>query len=237
MDVYETRLANLVVLQGRMSRRDLAAKIGVAEAQLGHFFMNPDKNGHRTIGSTVARRIEEAFEKPRGWLDQQHEGRERVARVTMQQVLAKASQENTSEAPQTRASLPLISWVSAGLKEEAFDPYAPGAAEAWIDFEGPASSTAFCLRVRGESMVRPDGREPSFPDGTIIAVDPRRKPKSGEYAVFRFNNTDEATFKQFIADGPKRVLLPLNPSYPVIELTADAQLVGTVFETYTRRRF
>lgn len=132
--------------------------------------------------------------------------------------------------PPRGSRLPLISWVSAGLKDEANDPYAPGNAEMWVDFEAEASSSAFCLRVRGDSMMRPDGREPTFPDGCIIGVEPRRRPKSGEFAVFRFNDTDEATFKQYIADGPMRILKPLNPSYPNIPLGSDAQLAGTVFE-------
>lgn len=137
---------------------------------------------------------------------------------------------NVVEIPQSRSRLPLISWVSAGLKDDANDPYAPGNAEAWVDFEGDASSSAFCLRVRGDSMRNPDGVEPTFPDGCIIGIEPRRKPKSREFAVFRFNDTDEAAFKMFITDGPLKLLKPLNPTYPIIALGPDAQLVGTVFE-------
>lgn len=131
--------------------------------------------------------------------------------------------------------LPLISWVSAGLRDDANDPYAPGNAEAWVDFEGMASRSAFCLRVRGQSMIRADGT--GFPDGCLIAVEPRRLPKSGEFAVFRFNTTDEATFKQFVLDGPLQILRPLNPAYPIIVLSDDAQLVGTVFEKRIIEKF
>ncbi len=84
-------------------------------------------------------------------------------------------------------------------------------------------------------MVRPDGT--GFPDGCLIAVEPKRRPKSGEFAVFRFSNTDEATFKQYISDGPLKLLKPLNPSYPNIVLGPDAQLVGTVFEMRIIERF
>lgn len=137
---------------------------------------------------------------------------------------------NVYPVPPSRIRLPLISWVSAGLRDDANDPYAKGNAEAWEDFEGPCSSISFCLRVRGASMTSPGGVEPNFPDGCIIGVDPRRQPKSFEFAVFRFNNTDEATFKQFVIDGQDVLLRPLNPAYPVNRLPEDAQLVGTVFE-------
>lgn len=147
------------------------------------------------------------------------EGRARTGKV-----------HNVEEHGPAGARLPLISWVRAGLRDDANDPYAPGKAETWIDFDTAASTSAFCLRVRGDSMVRPDGSEPSFPDGCIIGVEPRRRPKSRDFAVFRFNDSDEATFKQFIVDGPLKILKPLNPSYPNIVLGPDAQLVGTVFE-------
>lgn len=141
-----------------------------------------------------------------------------------------AGEPNVADIPRSRYRLPLISWVSAGQKDEANDPYSPGNAEAWIDFDGPTSSSAFCLKVRGTSMVNPSGEEPTFPDGCVIGVDPRRRPKSFEFAVFRFGDTDEATFKQYVADGPLKMLRPLNPTFPVISLGPDAQLVGTVFE-------
>lgn len=144
----------------------------------------------------------------------------------------RVAEPNVEDVPAASSRLPLISWVSAGLKDEANDPYAPGNAEAWIDFDGQASSSAFCLRVRGRSMESPDGREPTFPDGCLIAVEPRRRPKSMEFAVFRFADTDEATFKQYVVNGPLKLLKPLNPDpeYKIIALSPDAQLVGTVFE-------
>lgn len=141
-----------------------------------------------------------------------------------------AAEPNTEAYGLRRSRLPLISWVRAGLLDEANDPYAAGNAETYIDFDSEASSSAFCLRVRGDSMMSPDGKEPTFPDGCIIAVEPRRQPKSREFAVFRFNDSDEATFKMFVSDGPLKILKPLNPSYPNIVLSPDAQLAGTVFE-------
>jgi SOS-response transcriptional repressor LexA len=126
--------------------------------------------------------------------------------------------------------LPLISWVRAGVKDEANEPFAPGAADEWFDFDTAASTSAFCLRVRGDSMVNPSGAEPTFPDGCIIGVEPRRRPKSREFAVFRFNDSDEATFKQYFIEGGLKYLKPLNPSYPTIPISPDVQLVGTVFE-------
>ena len=128
----------------------------------------------------------------------------------------------------SRSKLPLISFVMAGLRGEANDPYATGAAERWIDVMSEASDAAYCLRVRGDSMQRADGT--GFPDGCIIAVEPKRKPRSGDFVVVRFANSDEATFKQYFVEGPMKLLKPLNAAFPTLQVTPDAHLAGVVFE-------
>jgi SOS-response transcriptional repressor LexA len=214
----KARRANLAQLEQKFG--SLAELERRADGEVTASYLSQVKNGYRDMGSKVARKLEEKLSLGLGWMD---------GAPGLNALLGvRSGVSNVEEAPPARARLPLISWVSAGLKDEANDPYAPGNAEAWIDFDSEASSSAFCLRVRGDSMVRPDGT--GFPNGCLIAVEPKRKPKSGEPAVFRFGDTDEATFKIYMKDGPLRMLKPLNPQYPPIVLGADAQLVGTVFE-------
>jgi SOS-response transcriptional repressor LexA len=74
------------------------------------------------------------------------------------------------DVPQTVGVVPIISWVQAGNKNAVADPYPPGAAEDWEEVTVPASKLAFALRVRGDSMFKPEGI--SFPDGTVIVVEP-----------------------------------------------------------------
>lgn len=97
------------------------------------------------------------------------------------------------------------------------------------------SKEAFALRVRGDSMVAADGS--GFPEGCIIIVDPGREAKNGDYVVVRFNDSDEATFKRLIVDGPHKFLRPLNPSYKNIDVTEDARLAGVVVERRLITRF
>lgn len=134
-----------------------------------------------------------------------------------------------------QGTVPLISWVQAGKPRSVSDPYQPGSAEEWEDVMVPVSKTAFALRVRGDSMVAPDGS--GFPEGTIIIVDPALTAKSGDYVVVRFQDSDEATFKRLIVDGPLKLLKALNPSYPAIPVTEDARLSGVVVESNMRRKF
>ena len=127
--------------------------------------------------------------------------------------------------------VPLISWVQAGKKQAVIDAYQPGAADEWEEYAVPVSKNAFALRVRGDSMT------PDFPEGTIIIIDPEVPAKSGDYVVVRFQDTDEATFKRLIVDGPSKILRPLNTAYPTIEITEDARLCGVVVEANLRRKF
>lgn len=131
--------------------------------------------------------------------------------------------------------VPVISWVQAGIKKAVADPFQPGAAEDWEEVTVPVSKHAFALRVRGDSMVQPDGV--GFPEGTIIIVDPELQAKHGDYVVVRFEHSDEATFKRLVVDGPLKLLKPLNPTYPTMPITEDARLAGVVVESNMRRKF
>lgn len=78
MDVFEVRYQNfraLIEEKGEDGKpigiSGAAGRLGKAQAQVSHFGgERPIKN----IGPKVARQIEEAFGKPRGWLDASHEG-------------------------------------------------------------------------------------------------------------------------------------------------------------------
>jgi SOS-response transcriptional repressor LexA len=212
------RRQNLLALeQEHRSLAELERKTGVSASYLSQV-----KGGYREMGDRVARTIEGKLHLGDGWMD--------VPRTAERQ-----SDSNVEPFREPRAKLPLISWVSAGGREEANDPYLPGAAEAWIEFDTLASKSAFCLRVRGISMVRPDGT--GFPDGCLIAVEPARKPASGDFVVVRFNDDNEATFKQYFVEGRTKYLRPLNPSYPTLMVSPDAQMVGVVFEKRVIEKF
>ncbi|OAQ21012.1 LexA family protein [Thermosulfurimonas dismutans] len=90
----------------------------------------------------------------------------------------------------------------------------------WVEVI-PASPRAFALRVNDDSM------EPEFTEEDIIVVDPTRRPISGSYVV-ACNGRGEAVLRQLKVYGDKRILRPLNPKYPEIELTDEHEIVGVV---------
>lgn len=145
------------------------------------------------------------------------------------EVAIQPPEPNVEDGPRIRGLCPLISWVQAGAWREVIDIYSVGDAEEWIPCPVAHGPRTFILRVRGESMLNPHGR-PSFRNGDLIFVDPDRQFLNGSLVIVKLDGSQEATFKQLIAEGDKRYLKPLNPSWPepIIMLTDDAVLCGVV---------
>ena len=122
--------------------------------------------------------------------------------------------------------MPLISWVRAGEWAEIEDTHEPGTYEKLIPVTKRYTNRAYALRLDGDSMQSPEGD--SFPTGSIICVEPHRQANNGSYVVIRLKSSNEATFKQLMIDGDRRYLKPLNPRYPIQEITESAVICGVV---------
>lgn len=142
---------------------------------------------------------------------------------------------NVDAAP-TRRRVPVISWVQAGSWSDVQDNFHPGQADEWADaFDSLPGNNAFALRVVGDSMTNPIPGGRSFPEGTIIIVDPARGSGPGDYVIAKDVHSQQATFKQLTTDGGRWYLRPLNPAYPTIEIDdPDMRVIGRVIEYQTR---
>lgn len=118
--------------------------------------------------------------------------------------------------------VPIISLVQAGNLGEAVDPYPAGQGSAFKICPEPCGPRTFALKVMGESM------EPRYHHGDIIFVDPDKSAVHGSAVIVRLEDSKEATFKQLVMEGSRRYLKPLNPRFPIIEITTEAQIVGPV---------
>lgn len=116
--------------------------------------------------------------------------------------------------------------------------YQPGEADEWIETsETKPGANSFALRVSGDSMTSPYPGDVSFPDGTIIVVDPSRACDAGDYVIAKDVTTQQATFKRLVHDGGRWFLKPLNPAYPTMEIDDPAlRTIGRVIESHTRRK-
>ncbi|KEZ65359.1 peptidase S24 [Pseudomonas syringae pv. syringae FF5] len=138
--------------------------------------------------------------------------------------------ENVSKIPLRFGKVPLISWVQAGAWCEAanFDPYDN---EDWISCPVPISKNGFALKVRGDSMTN-QGSGRSYPAGCIIFVDPDIEANPGDRVIARVPRTDEMTFKVLVEDAGRQFLRPINPQYPIIDITEETYICGKVIGSF-----
>ena len=93
---------------------------------------------------------------------------------------------------------------------------------------GCAELEPYALRVTDDSMA------PEFWEGCIIIIEPRHVARSGQYAVVDFAN--DTTFRQFVVDGERHFLKPLNESHPTVELSGPYTVRGVVIQRAGTRR-
>lgn len=122
--------------------------------------------------------------------------------------------------------LPIISWVQAGSWRESL---------AILDSDGPVvaspvrcTNDAYILEVHGDSMTATHGAMDSFPEGSLIVVEPNMEARHKSYVIARITGSNEVTFKQLMFDGPRKYLKPINPQYPIIQIDQPIDIVGVV---------
>jgi len=140
---------------------------------------------------------------------------------------------NVSPGPELiEKGLPLISTVTAGNWEDAFDAFELGMAEEYFSTTVKHGPRTYCLRVVGDSMFNPY-RRPSYFDGDIIVVDPDQAGDATNNSPVIARLIDESmdmnrrvTFKRLVLDGPSKYLSPINSSHP--DIHSDFEVIGLV---------
>lgn len=194
-----------------------------------------DKAG-RSFGAKKAREVEQALQMPPFFLDgAPQESAARAARASSPGVDLDAGLQPAGKTK----PIPLISWVTAGNWLDVQDPYPPGEPRHWQDvYSARVGEHAFALRVVGDSMTNPIPGGDTFPEGSVLIVDPSRRVDAGDYVIAKDVSTQKATFKKLVSDGGRWFLKPLNPSYPTVEIDdPDIRIIGRVMESIYSAKF
>lgn len=146
--------------------------------------------------------------------------------VSMGKILGRGSGQSKEDGPPGR--IPVVSFVMAGSWTEASDPFEPGAADDWTYTTKDVGQSGYALRVEGDSMTASSGR--TFPEGSIVIVDPRKQsPNDRQFIVAKLEGHDAVTFKQFRRDDLGRLWLqPLNPQHEPIR--EEFRVLGTIVQ-------
>ncbi|RYF33678.1 MAG: helix-turn-helix domain-containing protein [Comamonadaceae bacterium] len=177
----------------------------------------------------VSRGAVQQWEKPGGTAPKRG-NQPRVAEVlgvSIAELLSGGS--NTSAGVDARAEVPLVSEVEAG-RYTIIDNFRPTGRFETVPVTVPVKRHTHALRVKGDSMLSASGD--SFPDGSIVIVEPEIEAVPGDY-VIALTESQQTTFKQLVRDGGELYLKPLNARYPIKPL-GNSVVVGVVRE-FTKR--
>lgn len=119
---------------------------------------------------------------------------------------------------------PIVSWKTAEKLDDTEYVLKHDEIEGWITSDN-VGQNVFALRVSDDSM------EPEFQEGDTIIVDPEQTAAHNDFVIAK-NDRGEIIFSQLKIYGGAKVLHPLNPKYPDIELTETHQyrIIGKVVE-------
>ena len=127
-------------------------------------------------------------------------------------------------------AVPIVEWSAAGLKNGGPEPIE---GQQLIPCPIQISASGYALEVAGDSMTSA-GNGRSYPAGCIVFVDPELDVQNGDRIIARLPSIEEATFKVLTRDAGKEYLRPLNPQYPMIELTPGSIICGKVIGAFIK---
>lgn len=222
MDIHEIRRHNARLLaEKNKTLASFAEVIGRPPTQVSRFM---GKNPTRGIGTKIAREIEQAFNKPHGWLDIYHDTANDARRLKTDGNLLVSGYDL-----QGTRSIPVLSWVQAGAFSDSGGLYAPvDDTTEYTSYHGRISNGAYALIVKGDSMVSPHAGQVSFLPGSRVVIDPALEAQPGQYVVVRLPGTDDVTLKQLVRDNGQLFLKPLNPQYTTMPFPEDGHVCGVV---------
>jgi SOS-response transcriptional repressor LexA len=166
----------------------------------------------------------------REWLEYGVLPKEQTAEINIHKFVA-GNESNVSEINHRFGKVPLISWVQAGAWCEAISNFEFYDADSWLSCPAQISNNGYALKVLGDSMTN-QGPGRSYPTGCIIFVDPEAETKAGDRVIARLPRTNEATFKILVEDAGRQYLRPINPQYPIIEITEETHICGKVVGSF-----
>jgi SOS-response transcriptional repressor LexA len=86
----------------------------------------------------------------------------------------------------------------------------------------------FAAIIDGNQMISPQPGHKSYPEGSIIFVDPDVPIKSGARVIALIPGSDIEIFREFRREGGVNYLIPFNPQYKTIETQEDITFLGSV---------
>lgn len=205
MESKEIRLINLrKLLKEAKTAAWLAKTAHTSPAYISQILSNKSKGN---IGDKLARKLERATGKPKGWLDSLHD--ENLIGKSFSQFIPLFESKEIFEWFTTR-EWPPIKMIRV------------------LDHIPSRSDNVFSIEVRDDDMVSTTRVASSICPGDIAIIDQDLEPDLGNIVVI--NTPHAIKLRELSLDGDEQVLKALNPHYPILPFSKDLQILGVVFE-------
>ncbi len=206
MENKEIRLINLrELLKEANSASALAYAAGTSPAYLSQILSKKTKG---SIGNRLARKLELATHRPRGWLDQLHDTGQTGAALSMAAIpILQIEKMLSVDCPKSYIQHTLRNQTEGGLSKH---------------------KRLFCIEIVGDAMSSVTHIATSICHGDLAIVDENENHTYGDIVLFEKDRSIK--IRQLAQDGNERVLKPFNLQYPVISFTADIKVLGVVVE-------
>lgn len=241
LTIKDIRVHNLLRLieTSKLSKGAFALKVGTAPAYISQILSAKSKRG---MGDFVARNIEIAFEKPKGWMDTLHSGepyrsRDRAKGKFQEDDAKWEGYFDTwdNETPLGDDEVTLIFYkeieLAAGNGRTWVVEYPESKlrfAKSTLKKMGVDEDAAYCVTVSGNSM------EPVLPDGATLGIDSSRTIiKDGD--IYAIDHAGSLRVKMLyrVPGGGLRIRSYNNEEWPDEHLgpaeARDVRVLGRVF--------
>lgn len=120
-------------------------------------------------------------------------------------------------------SIPVLPWHNCRKYISDIQSLSSSNWSNWLVTE-PIEPKAYAL------MSKPS-MEPHFARNTFLIISPGTKPMDGDFIVVDFKETEEATLRELIIDGPSTLLSPINSKAEAEKLDSSIQILGTLIQS------
>jgi phage repressor protein C with HTH and peptisase S24 domain len=210
MDYHEIRRQNLeILIREAGSQSELAERVGTDSSYLSTVKNKRMTQGGtpRGLGDEMARRMEEAMDKPPYWMDQPHDpgaGEE-----------AGAYALGEAEQLQGWSTVPIVGTAQLGDCGYWYElEYPKGHGDGHLNVPSRAPE-AYALRVRGDSMA------PAIRDGWYVVVEPNTDPSPGEYVLVQTTDGRSMVKELLWQRNDQVALMSVNESHGRLTLAAE----------------
>lgn len=171
--IYEIRLENARAIESNVGRPVMAEKIDMAYGLLSNYIgKTPKKN----IGDDVARRIESAFGKQKGWMDQDHSEGEPAPTINTPYYRLEVAPDDD---PSLRIPYLDVRGSCGGGSDNGYDALISKGylvkEKSWFDHLGTSNKHLVAIYCDGDSMA------PTLSHSSMVIVDTSKtKPINGK---------------------------------------------------------